>query len=380
MRVPFNTPYYAGNESHYIQQAFSNKQLSGDGEFTARVSEILNNIFSSQRVLLTHSCTAALEMAAILLDIAPGDEIIMPSFTFVSTANAFSLRGGIPVFVDIEPSTQNLDLSVIETAITKNTKAIVVVHYAGISCDMSRLRALADSYNLFLVEDAAQAIYSRFDNRPLGSFGDLATVSFHETKNISCGEGGCLIINNSNFIERAEIIREKGTNRSLFFRGAVDKYTWVDIGSSYLPGEVSAAFLLAQLEQGESITQKRLVNWEKYHAILSCSEYASLWSLMEIPSLVKHNAHMFYLILNSDYSRDEFISFMKAQGVGCVFHYVPLHSSPAGQRLGRTSGSLNNTSRAAEQLVRLPMCPEFDIAYVLNMLEKWASQQIIGAA
>ena len=376
MRVPFNTPYYAGNESDYIKQAFVNKQLSGDGQFTRRVSEILNNIFSSQRVLLTHSCTAALEMAAILLDIVPGDEIIMPSFTFVSTANAFSLRGGVPVFVDIEPSTQNLDISVIEDAITASTRAIVVVHYAGISCDMVKLRNMADSYNLTLVEDAAQAIYSTFDTHPLGSFGDLATVSFHETKNISCGEGGCLIINNPNFVERAEIIREKGTNRSLFSRGAVDKYTWVDIGSSYLPGEVSAAFLLAQLEKGESITQKRLAKWEQYQASLSRSEYSGLWSLMEVPPLIKHNAHMFYLILNSNYSRDDFISYMKAQSVGCVFHYVPLHSSPAGKRLGRECGSLRNTNRAAEHLVRLPMSPEFDIDYVLNVIEGWALHEL----
>ena len=241
MKIPFNTPYFCGTENNYIAEAFHNKQFSGDGPFTRKVSSKLEDLFEAKKVLLTHSCTAALEMCAILLNISPGDEVIMPSFTFVSTANAFVLRGAHPVFVDIEPNTQNIDIERIEHSISSKTKAIVVVHYAGISCDMQRLMNLANAYDIPVIEDAAQCIYSKFKGKPLGSFGNLATVSFHETKNISCGEGGALIINDDSYIERAEIIREKGTNRSSFFRGDVDKYTWVDVGSSYLPGEISAA-------------------------------------------------------------------------------------------------------------------------------------------
>ena len=368
MRVPFNIPFAVGTESEYIQQAFLNKQLSGDGPFTKRVSIILANIFDTRKVLLTHSCTAALEMCAILLDLKPGDEVIMPSYTFVSTANAFVLRGAIPVFVDIDPQTQNIDLSKVSAAVTSKTKAVVVVHYAGTSCDMDVLLSITRSHNLYLIEDAAQAIYSTYNNNPLGSFGDLSTVSFHETKNISCGEGGCLLINNSDFVDRAEIIREKGTNRSSFFRGEVDKYTWIDQGSSYLPGELSAAFLFAQLEYGAKITTDRMYHWQNYHSqfkrLLADSDISV--RPMFIPSYNSHNAHMYYLLFDNLDLRSTFISFMKSFGVGCLFHYVPLHSSPAGIRFCKTSGSLTNTERAGECLVRLPMGPSVDSDFVID--------------
>lgn len=375
MRVPFNIPFAVGTESEYIQQAFFNKQLSGDGPFTKRVSIILSKIFETRKVLLTHSCTAALEMCAILLDLKPGDEVIMPSYTFVSTANAFVLRGAIPVFVDIDPNTQNIDVNKVSAAVTPKTKAVVVVHYAGTSCDMDPLLSITRSHNLYLIEDAAQAIYSTYRNKPLGSFGDLSTVSFHETKNISCGEGGCLLINNPEFVERAEIIREKGTNRSSFFRGEVDKYTWVDQGSSYLPGEVSAAFLCAQLENGQKITSYRMNHWQKYHAefknILLDSDLPVM--PMSIPSYNSHNAHMYYLIFENLASRSSFITFMKSYGVGCLFHYVPLHSSPAGVRFCRTSGSLTNTDRAGQCLVRLPMSPSVDSDFVIDCVKEFLS-------
>ena len=375
MRVPFNSPFAVGTESEYIQQAFLNKQLSGDGPFTRRASTILSNIFHTSKVLLTHSCTAALEMCAILLDLKAGDEVIMPSYTFVSTANAFVLRGVIPVFIDIDPYTQNLDINKILEAITTRTKAVVVVHYAGTSCDMDRLLKLTRSHNLYLIEDAAQAIYSTYNKKPLGSFGDLSTVSFHETKNISCGEGGCLIINNPDFAERAEIVREKGTNRSSFFRGEVNKYTWVDQGSSYLPGEISAAFLCAQLEYGPKITSYRMKHWKKYHTEISSILLDSASSVipMTIPSYNSHNAHMYYLMFENLDLRSTFIAFMKSHGVGCLFHYVPLHSSPAGMRFCKTSGSFINTDRAGQCLVRLPMSPSVDSDFVIDCAKKFFS-------
>lgn len=371
MKIPFNTPYFCGSESDHILTAFRNNQFSGDGVFTSKCSSELKNIFGAKKVLLTHSCTAALEMCAILLDIGSGDEVIMPSFTFVSTANAFVLRGGCPVFVDIDPATQNIDIDCIERAISSKTKAIVVVHYAGISCHMERLMRLANYYQIPVIEDAAQAIYSKFLGQPLGSFGDLATVSFHETKNISCGEGGALIINKEDYIERAEIVREKGTNRSSFFRGDVDKYTWVDMGSSYLPGEISAAFLFAQLKDGLEITRQRLEKWDSYFQYFSGLDTSILGSVMSVPDFSRHNAHMFYLVCPSLRLRSEFISYMRSRGIGCVFHYVPLHSSPAGLKYGKVSSSMKFTERAGECLVRLPMGPDFDVTSVIEAVDNF---------
>ncbi|MCP9890258.1 dTDP-4-amino-4,6-dideoxygalactose transaminase [Cyanobium sp. Aljojuca 7D2] len=373
MNIPFNSPYCCGTELDYIRQAFDNKQLSGDGLFTKAASGILEEIFNSKRALLTHSCTAALEMCAILLELNEGDEVIMPSFTFVSTANAFISRGALPVFVDIDPLTQNIDIYRIEQAITSRTKAIVVVHYAGVSCNLEHLLSLAQAYQLPIVEDAAQAIYSKYNNKPLGSFGDLATVSFHETKNISCGEGGCLLINNPKYIERAEIIREKGTNRSLYFRGEVDKYTWVDVGSSYLPGEISAAFLCAQLDQGMQITQSRLINWSTYDMAFREMIGIEEIQLMHIPEPSVHNAHMYYFLFPDICKRTNFIQYMKDQSIGCVFHYVPLHSSPAGVKYGKISGSMNNTDRAGNCLVRLPMGPDLDVQKVVDAVQNYSN-------
>ncbi len=373
MKVPFNAPYYSGNEAEYIKQAFKNKQLSGDGPFTKRASTLLEELFTSPRVLLTHSCTAALEICALLLEVKPGDEIIMPSYTFVSTANAFALRGAIPVFVDIDAKTQNIDISSIEKCITQKTKLIVVVHYAGISCDMDKLMNIARSFNIPVVEDAAQSIYSRYKNQPLGSFGDLATVSFHETKNISCGEGGALLINNKAFIRRAEIVREKGTNRSQFYRGETDKYTWVDIGSSYLPGEVTAAYLYAQLQFGIQITEARLKKWNAYSENLKQLEASFGIQCMSVPSYSRHNAHMFYLICNTAQERTDFIDYMKSKSIGCVFHYVPLHLSPAGIKYGKQLGTMENTKRAGDCLVRLPLYPGVDNDFVIDSTIKFFS-------
>lgn len=373
MKVPFNTPYFCGTENSYIAEAFQNKQFSGDGPFTQKVSSKLEDLFDAKRVLLTHSCTAALEMCAILLNISAGDEVIMPSFTFVSTANAFVLRGGRPVFVDIDSNTQNINIDCIESAISTKTKAIVVVHYAGISCDMDRLMSLANAYQIPVVEDAAQCIYSKFKGRPLGSFGNLATVSFHETKNISCGEGGALIINDENYVARAEIVREKGTNRSSFFRGDVDKYTWVDMGSSYLPGEISAAFLFAQLQEGCEITRRRLENWNRYHEYFSGLDRSILGDTMVVPEYSEHNAHMYYLVCSDLTCRSNFLAFMRSRGIGCVFHYVPLHSSPAGLKYCTSFGSMTCTDRAGNCLVRFPMGPDIDISSVLYEVDKFSS-------
>ena len=372
MKVPFNVPHFCGSESSYIAEAFAHKQFSGDGIFTQKASKELCNLFHARRVLLTHSCTAALEMCAILLNIGFGDEVIMPSFTFVSTANAFVLQGGCPIFVDIDPLTQNIDIDAIEKAISPKTRAIVVVHYAGISCDMERLMKLAASYDIPVVEDAAQAIYSNFKGQPLGSFGDLSAVSFHETKNISCGEGGALIINNSSYIERAEVIRNKGTNRSAFYRGEVDKYTWVDIGSSYLPGEISAAFLFAQLQDGLEITRRRMQKWEHYYSFFSGLNSSVIGVPMHVPEFAQHNAHMFYLICPNLSRRSEFIDYMCMHGIDCIFHYVPLHSSSAGIRFGAVSGSMENTLRAGDCLLRLPMGPYVDTNYVIEKASRFS--------
>ncbi|WP_201316266.1 dTDP-4-amino-4,6-dideoxygalactose transaminase [Dyella sp. EPa41] len=352
--IPFNKPYMTGDELRFIAEAHANKQLSGDGLFTKRCHEWLEQRIGCKKALLTHSCTGALEMAALLLDLQPGDEVIMPSFTFVSTSNAFVLRGAVPVFVDIRTDTLNIDEALIEAAITPRTKAICVVHYAGVGCEMDVIMDIAERHGLWVVEDAAQAILSEYKGRPLGSIGHLAALSFHETKNIICGEGGALLINDPRFIERAEIIREKGTNRSRFFRGQVDKYTWVDVGSSYLPSEILAAFLYAQLQMADSITERRIALWERYQSRFEAMPMEDM-VLPRVPSSCTHNAHIYYFLLPDLERRTRFIASMKERGIQAVFHYLSLHTSPAGKQYGRSSGELPVTESISDRLVRMPL-------------------------
>jgi dTDP-4-amino-4,6-dideoxygalactose transaminase len=353
--IPFNRPYLTGHEAGCIAQAHRSGQLAGDGEFTRRCSRWLERQTGAAGALLTHSCTAALEMAALLLGVGPGDEVVMPSFTFVSTANAFVLRGAVPVFVDIRPDTLNIDERRVEAAITPRTKAIVVVHYGGVACDMDSILAIAARYGLRVVEDAAQGLMAGWRGRALGSIGDLGAVSFHETKNIVCGEGGAILVNDRSLMARAEVIREKGTDRSRFFRGEVDRYTWVDAGSSFLPGELTAAFLWAQMEQAQAITTRRLALWERYHALLAEAEDSGLLQRPSIPTGAVHNAHLYRVMLPDLETRTRVIASLKAAGIQAVFHYVPLHSSPAGRRWGRCAGELPETDRAASCLLRLPL-------------------------
>lgn len=353
--IPFNKPYMTGKELWYVSQAHANGHLAGDGVFTKKCSAWLEQRIGCRKALLTHSCTAALEMAAILIHIQPGDEIIMPSYTFVSTANAFVLRGGVPVFVDIRPDTLNIDETLIEAAITPKTRAIVAVHYAGVSCEMDTIMAIAERHNLLVIEDAAQGIMSTYKGRPLGSIGHLGALSFHETKNIISGEGGALLVNDPRYAEKAEIIREKGTNRSLFFRGQVDKYTWVDFGSSYLPSELIAAFLWAQMEDADAITRRRLDIWDVYHENLEVLERHGKIRRPIVPPGCTHNAHMYYLLLPDLDRRTAFMAALKERGIWTVFHYVPLDSSPMGAKYGRKSGSLIQTQLLSERLVRLPL-------------------------
>jgi dTDP-4-amino-4,6-dideoxygalactose transaminase len=355
MTLPFNKPYLTGNELQYIAEAHRNGQLAGDGYFTQLCSTWLEQRTGCHKALLTHSCTAALEMAAILADIQPGDEVIMPSYTFVSTANAFVLHGGVPVFVDIRPDTLNIDEALIEAAITPRTKAIVTVHYAGVACEMDAIMDIANRHKLLVIEDAAQGVMAKYKGRHLGSIGHLGCYSFHETKNIISGEGGALLINDPALTERAEIVREKGTNRNKFFRGQVDKYTWVDIGSSYLPGEIIAAFLWAQMQEADSITAQRLSIWQRYHSAFEKLEQSGRLSRPTIPSECEHNAHMYYLLLNDFADRTAFINAMKQHEINCVFHYVPLHSSPQGLISGQVASDLPVTVALAERLVRLPL-------------------------
>jgi dTDP-4-amino-4,6-dideoxygalactose transaminase len=355
MIIPFNKPYLTGKELHYIAEAHARGQLAGDGHFTKLCGTWLEHRTGCHKALLTHSCTAALEMAAILVDIQPGDEIIMPSYTFVSTANAFLLRGGVPVFVDIRPDTLNIDETLIEAAITARTKAIVPVHYAGVACEMDAIMDIANRHKLLVIEDAAQGVLASYKGRALGSIGHLGCYSFHETKNIISGEGGALLINDPALIERAEIVREKGTNRSNFFRGQVDKYTWVDIGSSYLPGEIIAAFLWAQMQEADSITTQRLAIWQHYHAAFEALEQGGRVQRPVILVGCNHNAHMYYLLLKDLVDRTELINAMKQHDINCVFHYVPLHTSPQGLVCGRATGELPVTTDLADRLVRLPL-------------------------
>ena len=353
--IPFNKPFMTGRELAYIAQAHAAGHLAGDGMFSRLCSSWLEQRLGVSKALLTHSCTAALEMTAMLADIGPGDEVIMPSYTFVSTANAFVLRGGVPIFVDVRRDTLNIDERLIEAAITTRTKAIVVVHYAGVGCEMDIIMAIAHRYDLLVIEDAAQGLMSQYRGRPLGSIGHLGALSFHETKNIISGEGGALLVNDARFKDRAEVLREKGTNRSRFFRGQVDKYTWTDIGSSFLPGEIVAAFLWAQMEEADVITGRRLALWARYHEAFESLERAGRVVRPHIPQTCTPNAHMYYLLLPSLEQRTEFISRLRVLGIFCVFHYVPLHSSPAGRQFGRVTGTLEVTDVAGARLVRLPM-------------------------
>ena len=376
MRVPFNKPHIAGRELEYIQQAVLNRHLSGNGPFTKQCHAWIEARVGCPRALLTHSCTAALEMAALLAGVGPDDEVIMPSFTFVSTANAFVLRGARPVFVDVRADTLNLDESKVEAAITGRTKVIVPVHYAGVACDMDALCGIAARHSLLIVEDAAQGVMATYKGRPLGSMGQAAALSFHETKNVIAGEGGALVVNAPEWTERAEVLWEKGTNRTQFARGAIDKYTWIDLGSSYLPSEISAAFLWAQFEQAAAITGKRLALWRRYHELLAPFEARGVLRRPVVPDGCVHNAHMYYVLVTEPPERMRLLRTLTEHGINAVSHYVPLHSAPAGRRFGRASGALAVTERAAEQLLRLPLwfdMTEDDLSAVTAAIGEWAA-------
>lgn len=353
--INFNVPPYVGDELENIKDAVLKHKICGDGEYTKKCNKWLEEKTNTSKALLTTSCTHATEMAALLCNIKPGDEVIMPSYTFVSTADAFVLRGAKAVFVDIRPDTMNIDEKLIEAAITEKTKAIVPVHYAGVSCEMDTIMDIANRHNLYVVEDAAQGIMSTYKGKALGTIGDYGCFSFHETKNYSMGEGGALLIKDPKNLEMAEIIREKGTNRSKFFRGQIDKYTWVEAGSSYLPSELNAAYLYAQLEKADVIYNDRMNSWNHYYKELSPLAEQGTIELPIVPEGCVHNAHMFYIKTKDIDERTEFISFMKSQGVGCVFHYIPLHNAPAGQKYGRFNGEDKFTTKESERLVRLPM-------------------------
>jgi dTDP-4-amino-4,6-dideoxygalactose transaminase len=353
--IPFNWPYMTGKELSYIAESHSHGCLAGDGPYTRRCHSWLEERTGCSKALLTHSCTAALEMAALLLDIQPGDEFIMPSYTFASTANAFVLRGGVPVFVDIREDTLNLDERLIEAAITSRTRGIAPVHYAGVACEMDTIMSIAKRHGLKVVEDAAQGVMASYKGRALGSIGDLGAYSFHETKNVISGEGGALLVNDPEFVLRAEIIREKGTDRSRFFRGEVDKYTWQEVGSSFLPGELTAAFLWAQLEEADRITQERLACWQRYHELLGPLETQGVVRRPIVPDGCRHNAHMYYVLLAPELERQKVLDEFNRNDILAIFHYVPLHSSPAGRRYGRTQGSLRVTIDLSERLIRLPL-------------------------
>lgn len=353
--IPFNRPYATGKELTYVAEAHRDHHLSGDGSFTKRCHQWIEQQTGCAKALLTHSCTSALDLAALLLDLKSGEEVILPSYTFVSTANAFVLRGAVPVFVDIREDTLNLDERLIEAAITPRTRAIVPVHYAGVSCEMDSIIAIARRHDLRIVEDAAQAIMAGYKGRAPGAIGDLGSFSFHETKNIMSGEGGSLLVNDPELVLRAEIIREKGTDRGRFFRGEVDKYTWQDVGSSFLPNEITAAFLWAQLEQAQSITRERLAIWQRYHEMLAPLEQRGLLRRPIVPADCQHNGHMYYILLPERTDRQTVLDRLREKGINAVFHYVPLHSSPAGRRFGRAHGDLSLTTSLSQRLVRLPM-------------------------
>lgn len=375
--IPFNVPPYVGTELTYMQQALSNQKICGDGPFTQKASKLLGQLTGANKILLTTSCTHALEMAAILLDIRPGDEVIMPSYTFVTTANAFVLRGAKIVFIDIRPDTMNMDESLIEQAITEKTRAIVPVHYAGVACNMDVILQIAQKHNLRVVEDAAQGVMAFYKGQALGTLGNVGCFSFHETKNYSMGEGGAVLLGDESLYERAEIIREKGTNRNRFLRGQVDKYTWVDVGSSYLPSDLNAAFLTAQLEKAEQINQNRLKSWSLYHAQLKPLSDKGVIQLPYIPQDCMHNAHMFYIKVKDLQERTLLMAYLKSRGIACAFHYVPLHTSPAGRKYGRFCGEDHYTTQESERLLRLPMyygIKEETIAYVAEHIRAFYNQ------
>lgn len=353
--IPFNRPYVTGQEQAYVEEALRSHHVSGDGGFTGRCHRWIEQRTGCAKALLTHSCTSALDMAALLLDLGHGDEVILPSFTFVSTANAFVLRGAVPVFVDIREDTLNLDERQVEAAVTSRTRAIVPVHYAGVACEMDAIIAIAKRHKLRIVEDAAQGIMASYRGSPLGAIGDLGSFSFHETKNIMSGEGGCLLVNDPALAPRAEVIREKGTDRGRFFRGEVDKYTWQDLGSSFLPSDLTAAVLWAQLEQAERITRERLAVWDRYHTMLAPLEQRGLLRRPIVPGHCGHNGHLYYVLLPPEVDRGAVLGRLKEANIHAVFHYVPLHSSAAGLRFGRAHGDLRLTTSLSERLIRLPL-------------------------
>ena len=374
MRINFNVPPFTGREMIYIKQAVDAQKICGDGQFTAKCNKWIENKTGCEKALLTTSCTHATELAALLADIRSGDEVIMPSYTFVSTADAFVLRGATPVFVDIRPDTMNIDETLIEDAITEHTKAIVPVHYAGVGCEMDVIMDIARRHNLMVIEDAAQGIMSTYKGQALGAIGDMGCFSFHETKNFSMGEGGALLMKDSRFIEDAEIFREKGTDRSKFFRGQVDKYRWVNYGSSYLPSDMNAAYLWAQLELADEITKARMDRWNQYDALLRDLADKGLIEQPFVPDYCTHNAHMYYIKVRDLEQRSDFINFMKSKDVLTVFHYVPLHTAPAGLKYGRFHGEDNFTTRESDRLVRLPMyyaLTEDDVNYICECVHEY---------
>ncbi len=369
--IHFNIPPYVGKEKDYIQQAIENHKICGDGDFTKKCNQWLEEKTGIKKALLTTSCTHATEMAAILLNIQEGDEVIMPAYTFVSTADAFVMRGAKVVFVDIRPDTMNMDENLIEAAITEKTKAIVPVHYAGVSCEMDKIMELAETYHLAVVEDAAQGMMASYKGKALGTIGDFGCFSFHETKNYSMGEGGALLIRDEKYIEDAEIIREKGTNRSKFFRGQIDKYTWVNCGSSYLPSDINAAYLYAQLECADKINENRLELWNQYYKALQPLQSIGKIELPTIPDGCVHNAHMFYMKAKDIEERTRLIQYLKENQILAVFHYIPLHTAPAGIKYGRFSGEDNYTTRESERLLRLPMyygLQQGEIDYIISKI------------
>ncbi|MBR2589964.1 MAG: dTDP-4-amino-4,6-dideoxygalactose transaminase [Clostridia bacterium] len=374
MNIPFNVPPYVGTEEKVIEKVIENRKICGDGEYTKKCNVKLEEMTGSNKVLTTTSCTSALEMAALLADIQPGDEVIMPSYTFVSTANAFVLRGATIVFVDIRPDTLNIDETLIEAAITPKTKAIVPVHYAGVGCEMSTICEIARKYNLMVIEDAAQGVMAYYKGKALGSIGQIGCFSFHETKNYSSGEGGAILLNEPEYIERAEIIREKGTNRAKFFRGHVDKYTWVDVGSSYLQSELNCAYLYAQIEDPTLINNDRLRSWNRYYKLLKPLADRGCLELPYIPPECTHNAHMFYIKVKDYEERTKLLAYLKENEIGAVFHYIPLHSAPAGKKFGRFHGEDKYTTKESERIIRLPMyygLKDEEICYVAKVLENY---------
>lgn len=374
--IPFNIPLITGKELYYVARLLKDRKFCGDGVFTDKCNQWLENNTKAKRALLTTSCTHALEMAAILANIEQGDEVIMPSYTFVSTANAFVLRGARIIFVDIRPDTMNIDESKIEKAITKNTKAIVAVHYAGVGCEMDAIMKIAAKFNLLVIEDAAQGVMASYKGRVLGSIGHIGCYSFHETKNYHCGEGGAILLNDNRFIERSEIIREKGTNRKQFLRGKVCKYTWVDIGSSYLPSELNAVFLFTNLEIAERIRKKRLKLWKRYYDNLSDLGNKGLLELPLIPAQCEHNAHTFYIKLKDNNQRQQMIDMLRDGGIQAVFHYVPLHTSAAGKKFGRFCGKDIYTTRESQRILRLPLYYDLkirDVDYITGRIRKFVN-------